>query len=384
MAIKKETIIDVVVPPKKLEPVFDTRPNLGCDPEFFFRQDGEITGSEKVIPKTGLAAGESGESKFVIDGVQAELNPRPSGCRGLLGNDIRECFKTLKTELKRHKGFSVDFSRTVEISKEKLAELDEKSRVFGCAPSKNIYDAGISIDKVDPAEYRVRAAGGHIHLGHFGKSSGWKAHDALYVALTKDHTKVVEMLDIICGNTCVLIDRDASNVERRKVYGRAGEFRLPKHGLEYRTLSNFWLTACPLFSLSFGLARLAVQLIADPKRSDEYYQAFTSAVDQKDVHNAINYNDFNLAMNNFKAIEKLLLEVSFNTGAHPINTANITEFHYFVDKVKSEGLQYWFKDDPMTHWTNLGDSHNSGFHIYSTTTVREDMNKAAKADKKVA
>ena len=49
---------------------------LGCDPEFFFSKNGAIVGSEKVLDKNGFVV--NGSSKFVIDGVQAELNPIPN------------------------------------------------------------------------------------------------------------------------------------------------------------------------------------------------------------------------------------------------------------------------------------------------------------------
>ncbi len=72
---------------------------LGCDPEFFFEREGKIIGSEHVIDinaglaittyddtKTGSTG--SGASKFVVDGVQAELNPRPDTCRERLANEL--------------------------------------------------------------------------------------------------------------------------------------------------------------------------------------------------------------------------------------------------------------------------------------------------------
>lgn len=362
-----------------LSKVNDISPWLGCDPEFFFRKGGQVIGAEKFIPAEGLTnkvnrnlgtfMASAPASKFIIDGVQAELNPRPNTCRANLANEIAACFSTLKTELDaRGDGIAVDFSRTVNITEEKLNELDEKSRKFGCAPSLNIYkqQTGLKITDVDPAKYMTRAAGGHIHIG-----TGNYAQ--LTKALTTDHEKTVAMLDLLCGNTSVLVDRDEGNIERRKVYGKAGEFRLPSHGLEYRTLSNYWLTAYPLMSFAFGLARLAVQLIADVNNSAAYYDAFMSKVKTKDIHDAINNNDFDLAMSNFLKLEPLLLEVTWANSRYPIHVGNITQFKHFVSKVKSDGLSYWFKQDPMTHWTNLPEGHQGGFYDFSLGAVATDM-----------
>ena len=108
--------------------------HMGCDPEFFFKDDNGTVGAEKVLPKNGMKAtdrrqGGTGKNitpKFVIDGVQAELNPRPNFCRAYLANEISSSLKTLKAHL-QSKGIKADFSSTIEISKERLMELDEKS-----------------------------------------------------------------------------------------------------------------------------------------------------------------------------------------------------------------------------------------------------------------
>lgn len=369
---------ELVNPP--LTFVTDLRPALGCDPEFFFKSDGEVIGSEKVIPKGGIIVntsesydGKKIDNKFIIDGVQAELNPIPSTCRAILGGNISTCFATLKIKLKDHKDVSIDFGRTVEISEKNLMELQESSRTFGCAPSKSIYDikSGLKIDKIDPVKYRTRAAGGHIHIGHSEEPNVKRA-------LTTDHAKTVQMLDIICGNTSVLIDRDKGNIERRKVYGRAGEFRQPKHGLEYRTLSNYWLQAYPLMSFAMGMARLAVCTIADPKNHELFYNEFTSKVKSSNIHNAINNNDFDLAMENFLAIEDLIKDVAVsNNGSHPVNATNLKEFHHFVSMVNKNGIEHYFKQDPITHWVNRNVNY-MGFNDFLVSRVRQEIKSLPK------
>lgn len=367
-------------PSKTFNKIKFNSPQLGCDPEFFFRFKGEIIGAEKFLPKGGLPVSGSEGSKFIIDGVQGELNTQISTCRESVAYIVATSMKHLDDKLKesKTKGITVDFSRAVEISKENLADLQESSRVFGCAPSLNAYKSDkktLNIEDIDPTEYRIRAAGGHIHLGK-NSSTG------LDRALTKDYIKTVELLDIICGNTCVLVDRDPLNAERRKVYGRAGEFRLPKHGLEYRTLSNFWLQCAPLLSLAFGLARLAVEINADDNHKT-LYEEFTSRVKEKNIRDAINNNDFDLAMDNFKRIEDLLIMVT-SGGHHPIYADNMSEFMYFIDKISSDGLGYWFKDDPMTHWKKYagGEVTRYGFNNFIDAQVKPELAKIKAAEKK--
>jgi len=380
-----------IVPPLvnkvlKLPAVAHFNPPLGCDPEFFFKLDGVVIGAEKVFEKNGLrntvpsvndlCVVQGTESKFIIDGVQAELNPRPNTCRANLANEISACFKTLKKELeKQGKGVSVDLSRSITLTEQELSSLDKENQKLGCMPSKSVYaNAGVKLAEVDGTKHLQRSAGGHIHIGVESHNVGLKE------MVAKDPDKVVQMLDLICGNTCVLIDRDEGNKERRKLYGRAGEYRLPKHGLEYRTLSNFWLESYHLMSFAFGTARLAIELVADKANNQKFIEAFLGSVNQVDVQKAINENDFDLALQNYKKIEPLIGQV---TGQCPtehfaLNKSTLPAFEYFVHSAKEKGLKHYFKQDPITHWTTLPECHADGFHYFLTRTVQPEMQKVGK------
>ena len=49
---------------------------------------------------------------------------------------------------------------------------------------------------------------------------------------------MLRYIDAYVGLPSILYDTDA---ERRKLYGKAGCFRLQPYGFEYRTLSSFWI-----------------------------------------------------------------------------------------------------------------------------------------------
>lgn len=385
--------------------------NLGADPEFFFSKKGQVVGSEKVLPTDGLyqdpyraqrAAGIMAaltteqlatRSRFVIDGVQAELNPDPSTCRALFGNEIARCFRQLKSEImKKHTDLDVDFSPLVKLSQEELDSLSEASKIFGCAPSTNVYSTGkdkTSKIEVDPKKYLSRSAGGHIHLGnayhiYLNKDGTPKYNDdkaflgasqiaiRTEKALKGDVETMVKILDIVVGNTCVLIDRDPSNAERRKNYGSAGEHRCKSYGVEYRTLSNFWLRSYQLMSFVTGMCRHAVLLVDQSVPENNYVKAILDAVDIDDVVKAINTNDFKLAYANFKKIEPILLKSTAGDFSHessPIHNKTIKNFHYFV----SRGINHWFKENPINHWNKLPDGHGRGFEAFLQNKVAEEI-----------
>lgn len=378
---------------KKVRPLrFFQSINLGCDPEFFFTQNGQVIGSEKIM-RDG-AIGEKGHSQVVIDGVQAELNPLPSACRESLAYQIAHCFRNLKLTFQdRGMQVAVKCDPLVEITQEELDSLSEGSRVFGCAPSINIYEGGESKIKVDPRKYLKRSAGGHLHLGNYYAGYLPDEFNANYhdqhacAKRTENALKtmpeiMVPILDIVVGNTCVLLDRFEGNKERRANYGRVGEYRVKSYGLEYRSLSNFWLRSYPLMSFVFGIARFAVHLVEQSTSDNDYVKALFDAVPRADIVRAVNENDFDLAWANFKKIEEILMDAAgegeYPERYYPIKRSTIKLFHHFVKRIKKKGLNYWFPQEPMDHWTGLAPNtyaSRGGWESFAHNYVKPDMDK---------
>lgn len=339
---------------------------MGCDPEFWLFSNGKVVGSERVLKKGSINA--RNNSKVVVDGVQAEINPEHSTCRQTLSGNIASCFVELVREMDNPelKGkFNVDFSPLVKVEKAELDALSDSAKKLGCAPSMNAYRKIQKGIKVNPLVYRKRSAGGHIHLGSAPTSNAGRA--------VRNYRMIVPLLDALVGNTCVLMDRDVANKERRKVYGRAGEYRETQFGVEYRTLSNFWLKSYPLMSFVFSMGRFAVNVLANSTKEENYAKEILSTVNRTDVKRAINNNDYELAYSNFKKLEPLILEMAGSYSCFPITKDNINEFHYFLKK----DMGYWFKENPIDHWlrraSNVG--AQNGWEAFLSNVVRRDMRK---------
>lgn len=95
------------------------------------------------------------------------------------------------------------------------------AHVFGCEPD---FDAWTGTENVKPHPENefMRSAGGHIH-----------------VETDKDPMQVVKYMDLYLGVPSCLMD--TVGAERRKLYGKRGACRPKPYGVEYRTLSNFWI-----------------------------------------------------------------------------------------------------------------------------------------------
>jgi hypothetical protein len=359
---------------------------FGCDPEVFIKKTittkkgnkvTRIVGSERLLPEEGIKIGAMWNDRgtLVRDGVQVELNPTSEPCRANHINNVKELFIVLRDEVNKKKDMKICFDQVVTITKKELMSLSPKSRQFGCMPSFNFYDtkelkAEIA---VDPKKYMKRSGGGHLHLGE-----GYKG-DRVGIAL-RNYDKIIPLLDLVVGNTCVIIDRNPLNAERRKVYGRAGEFRMPAYGVEYRTLSNFWLRDSQIFSLVTGLARTAVSILVNSTDKKDYYKEIMALVDIKEVQKAINENDLELAKKNWDKIKGwIATNVTQGSYGTTIKPDNLELIDYFFDK----GLDYWFaKSDKkiLDNWCTQPEGHVIGFEEFLIRIVKESKDKNKKID----
>ena len=318
-----------------------TSVSLGADPEAFLMRDGVIVGSEKVIPPS-LGIGDV----VVRDGVQIELHPQarsyPSGVTGGIG----QIFKQLQVLLDKTPEIQVCFKPVIEVSETELESLSDESRLLGCKPSQNIY--GFRTPDVDGKIIRTRSAAGHVHLGLEGTS--------IYEpeAGIDFRTRLVPAFDIVLGNTCVMIDTDPSQRVRRKLYGRPGEYRLPQYGLEYRTLSNFWLRSPALAEFVMGMANTIVGIIHTTlKDSGENLEGeLLAPVDWRRIVKAIYLNDAGVARENWKWVRAFLM--THAPESSPIHAGNMEKFDKFLSVVEKYGLGVFFPEDGetvMKGWT---------------------------------
>ena len=298
-----------------------------------------------------------------------------------MANTIASSLVMLKKFLaKKGVEYEVFFGQGVKISKSELGKLLPQNQRFGCMPSKAVYDKGANLAEVDPLEYRYRSAGGHIHIG-----DGYKPIPGFAELIKKNPNDFVKILDIIVGNTCVLFDRSPENKRRRKLYGRAGEYRLPKHGIEYRTPSNFWLQNYILMSMVFGLTRLAV----DIARDDFTRNSFINAVDLGLIQKAINENDFKLALANYKTIIPLLEEGLANgsnwaMGDYGLTVDRLETLSELAISVNEKGIGHWLDvKDPWKHWLKLPEAHDiDGFGDWIVNVVPRKLQRDKETEKK--
>lgn len=321
--------------------------SFGGDPEAFFERGGKIVGSERVLTEQGLKFGFV--TNVVRDGVQFELNPGNGPSPFSFGSALGKAFRDLRTHLIAFPDVKINWRTLVEVQRDELDALSENSRILGCQPSLNIY--GKKEITVDPKTYQKRSAGGHFHFG-LGSTAIMDSF-----ALEDYRHRLIPHLDIFVGNQGVMLDRDPNAAERRENYGRAGEYRLPPYGVEYRVLSNFWLRHYTLYDLMAGMARIAIAVLDQSLRGDTIEQELVELVDKNgtidNFADAINNNDYDLAKKNFQEVVRpFLVKHLPHVSPFPLASYNMDSFLTFCEGVKDHGLEYFFPKNPIDYWAD--------------------------------
>lgn len=198
----------------------------GADPEVFLADAADSLVS--VIDKIGgtkhnprpLPLGEG----FAVqeDNVACEYNIPPAASEEEFSSNIEKAMSFLQDFFKRQHGLKFINLSAAEFPADQL--VDHRAQEFGCDPDFNAW-TGRRNPRPKAASALLRSAGGHVHIGCDLKTN-------------TDKRKLIRAMDFYVGVGSVLMD---SGDLRKQLYGKAGAFRYKPFGVEYRTLSNFWV-----------------------------------------------------------------------------------------------------------------------------------------------
>ncbi len=235
---------------------------FGSDPEFM------------VVDKAGLPKSAIGivhgnidnrinhkGHQFYHDNVLAECAIKPSASKEEAIENFRECLK-LYTEMVAPYRLATIASATFKDSELRCdckGEHNLCAKHAGCSPDFCAY----RMDLVPPPKSAMessgfRTCGGHIHLGGTELeclNDGPKKFQLVYA------------LDLFLGVPSLFID---IATDRRNLYGEAGRYRDKDYGLEYRPLSNYWLSSPELVGLIFDMCKFVCEFVEEG-RADEFY-----------------------------------------------------------------------------------------------------------------
>lgn len=201
---------------------------IGADPEFFLYDRHRPISAIGLIGGTKQNPAPLGRPGFAIqeDNVAVEFNIPPAKTLNEFLESIEWSLETIRQTINAN-GLSIKIEPTARFHPSDLEHPQAKE--LGCDPDYNAWTGQVNPRPVLEGHFKeLRSAGGHVHVG-------WE--DA-----NKDHPlfkrKVIQAMDLFLGVPSVIMD---TNWSRRGMYGKAGAHRRPEYGVEYRTLSNFWL-----------------------------------------------------------------------------------------------------------------------------------------------
>lgn len=156
---------------------------------------------------------------------------------------------------KRFPEQDIDTKSIVNLDPEFIKAQPLEARELGCDPDYDAYRNGQEneIQKEKP----IRTAGGHIHIG-WGEDININSPHHIKMCC-----EAARQLDLAIGLWS--LDHDVEGMERRKMYGAPGAFRPKSYGIEYRTLSNFWVFDKDLTETVMKRTLAAMDALADDK-----------------------------------------------------------------------------------------------------------------------
>lgn len=330
--------------------------HIGGDPELFV-----MKGNGDVLPAWEFLRAKSMKDDMYWDGVQAEFRASPRTCLVEYTNNLQfNLGNLMQAAVKKDRHAQMSRFSVVPVPEVILKNSALKYLEFGCQPSISVYEE-LGEPSIDPRLLPVRFAGGHIHAGIGEQVYGPKIREAVYA------------LDGILGVAAVGMAANMDDPQRRRFYGRAGEIRLPKHGLEYRVLSNFWLISPPIAYMVHELFRAALRF----GLSGAYSLLFKTP--QVEVRRIINELDVKAARKSVKDNEKLYEFLCQN-----MNVENSPRNFKYLKRAIYGGVEAVLPNmDINVNWTPKGikDVVNAGIAPYSEAGRGGDLTWAMLCNK---
>ena len=196
--------------------------SLGADPEVFV---GNAAGVRSII---GMIGGTKSDPMplpigkgFAVqeDNVALEFNIPASHSKGDFIKNINMATGFLEKTMTDRYGLQFVKASAVSFPSSELEH--PMALMFGCDPDFNVWTSRAN-KRPSATDSNLRSCGGHVHIG----------------CTDLDPHEIIKACDLFLGVPSVLMDNGDL---RKQLYGKAGAFRQKHYGVEYRTLSNFWI-----------------------------------------------------------------------------------------------------------------------------------------------
>lgn len=298
----------------------DFGPRIGADPELFIATYDENNPKPPIIPACGLIGGTKEEPTDITQMVfgnfgrphrQRDAGKEPKGIyavqednvmlefnipgfttyedfvRGISAvlTTIEQNILAPKKLVPRYGVVSYEFPKSV-------LEVHPQALQIGCLPDLNAYamDGNFERSPFSALDFGLhRFCGGHLHVQY--------NHNNV------PHHIMAQFMDLVACLPFLAWDKQK---ERRQFYGQPGLFRRKDYGIEYRTLSNFWLKPEFRASRLYAMAENVLELAKAAQAREKMLQAVHGRIPWAEVQRIIKEEDT-------KAAAELVLHIRQTT-----------------------------------------------------------------------
>lgn len=245
---------------------------IGCDPEVFVRKDGKFLSAHGMIKGDKKNPLPVRNGAVQVDGMALEFNINPASTEDEFLFNVSDVLNTLKLMVPE---YEVVATPVADFEMEYLKQQPAEALELGCDPDYNAWT--LQANEKPDGDRPFRTASGHIHLGWTdGESKENPSH-------VSDCNEVAKQLDFYLGLPSLYYDTDK---RRRSMYGKAGCVRYKPYGVEYRTLSNVWLTSEKLIKWVYNNAQLAMQELLKGNNLSQKYGDIQELINNSNVQEA--------------------------------------------------------------------------------------------------
>jgi hypothetical protein len=264
---------------------------IGTDPEMFASKGKRWVSAIPLIKGTKENPDPLPNGGTVShDNVAVEFTIEPAQSKKEFVQNIGDALQDVKDFLPKE--VSLNIVPSAVFGRRELKH--KKAKQFGCSPDYNAYTRQKNIVPQGAEKRKLRTCGGHIHVGFVEGTE----NKVLQIPIGKAH--LIKMMDLFHGIFSTVLDFSPEAVKRRTLYGKPGCYRDTDYGVEYRTLSNYWLKSPQLVKLIYHLTDDVLKLIREKKSL-----ILLTDVDNEETQDIISKGDVSRAL---KLIRSKLLE----------------------------------------------------------------------------
>lgn len=240
---------------------------IGADPEVFpVDQNGQFISGHHFNCGTKENPLKTENGHVQVDGIALEFNVSPAGT----SNEFVKNVKSVMNDLNRlvdsiRPGASLKAIPTAHVGREFLENLPEENRALGCNPDFNAYE--LMENPIPNVNAPFRTGSGHVHIG-FCEPDNSLVFDFEHFMRC---AKIARQMDFFLGLPSLEWDDDDV---RRTLYGKPGAFRPKPYGMEYRVLSNKWVTEDNLIEYVFNQTMLGLTALDEGVDMYDIYGTF--------------------------------------------------------------------------------------------------------------